>query len=59
MATLLEGLFEQLTKVRAQNLPTRSEVTTAENGHMWLGKKGDGTGWSLKKTTDDSYEVTL
>jgi hypothetical protein len=59
MPTPLEGIFGQLTKARAQNLPTRQEVNVAEQGHLWVGKKGDGTMWSLKKTAADTFEIIV
>lgn len=59
MATPIEGLFDELTKVRAQNLPTRQEVAEAQLGHVWLGKKGDGTLWSIKKKAVDAFELSI
>lgn len=59
MATPIEGLFDQLNKAHAQNLPTRQEVTEAELGHVWLGKKGDGTLWSIKKKATDAFELSI
>lgn len=59
MATPIEELFEKLTKARVVTPPTRSEITAAENGHTWLGKKGDGSSWSVKKTGTDTFEMNL